>query len=101
MRQSFLKLALIWKLCEYAARDSIMRVLACLGFVLAATTAQAETWTTTTNSESRTVTNYGSGYTTTTNRVSRSSTTTTTYRTASRPHGYQPMGPGGYHPFSH
>jgi hypothetical protein len=33
-----------------------MRVLACLGFVLAATTAQAETWTTTTNSESRTVT---------------------------------------------
>ena len=80
-----------------------MRVLACLGFVLAATTAQAETWTTTTNSESRIVTSNSSGDASVTNRVSRSTTTTTTYGTGTFPrhHGYQPLGPNGYHPFSH
>jgi hypothetical protein len=67
-----------------------MRVLACLGFLLVATAAQAETWTTTTNRETQTVTTNGSGYTTTTRQVSRSSSTTTTYSTVSRPHGYQP-----------
>ena len=84
-----------------------MRALLCLGFVLAASTAQAETWTTTTNSESRTVTSNSSGYSSVTNHVSRSTTTTThyggysSYSTFPYHHGYQPLGPNGYHPFSH
>ena len=55
-----------------------MRILTCLAFLFVATAAHAQSTTTTTT--------YGSY---------------STYSTFPRHHGYQPLGPNGYHPFSH
>ncbi len=71
-----------------------MRVLVCLGFVLAATAAEAQN-TTTINRETRSVTTSGNGYGATTRQVSHTTSVTTITRTTG---GYHPMGQGGYHP---
>lgn len=80
-----------------------MRVFVCLGFLLAATAANAQGYTTTVNRATNTVTTTGNGYTATTTRSSTSSTGATTYTTTvtRAPGGYQPMGNGGYNPMGH
>jgi hypothetical protein len=75
-----------------------MRVSVCLGFVLAAGVANAQTYTTTVNRTSNTTTITGSGFTAATAQTSRTTNTVTYTTTVRRTGGYQPMGAGGYHP---
>jgi hypothetical protein len=70
-----------------------MRILTCLGFLLVATAASAQTYTTVVHRDTKTVT---TGPNTTT-QIARTSTSTT-YTTVTRTGAYQPMGAGGYHP---
>ena len=80
-----------------------MRILVCLGFMLAATAANAETYTTVVNRDAKTVTTTApNGATATTTQTSRSATGAT-YTTTVNRGGYQPMGAGysptgDYHP---
>ncbi len=79
-----------------------MRIVVCLGFLLAATAANAQTYTTVVNREANTVTTVGPSATATTTQVARSSTSATYTTTVVRnPGGYQPMGASGYKPMGH
>jgi TPP-dependent pyruvate/acetoin dehydrogenase alpha subunit len=78
-----------------------MRVFVCLSVVLAAGVAQAQTYTTTVNRDSHTVTTTGNGVTATTKQISSSSTTATYTTIITRSSGYHPMGAGGYSPMGH
>jgi hypothetical protein len=78
-----------------------MKVLACLGFVLAAATAaNAQTYTTVINRDAKTVTvTAPNGATATTRQVSRDSGGATYTTTITRGgSSYQPMGSSGYQP---
>jgi hypothetical protein len=77
--------------------DNCMRSLICLGLLLAATAANAETYTTTVSSDRNTVTTTGPNVTATT-QVSREGNVVTRTTTIQRTGGYQPMGGNGYHP---
>ncbi len=74
-----------------------MRVFVCLGFLLAANAANAQTYTTTTDRSSNAVTTSSSGRTSTTQTVSHSTSTTV----VTRPRRYQPTGAGGYNPMGY
>jgi TPP-dependent pyruvate/acetoin dehydrogenase alpha subunit len=78
-----------------------MRVFVCLSVVLAAGVAQAQTYTTTVNRDSHTVTTTGNGVTATTKQISSLSTTATYTTTITRAGGYHPMGAGGCSPMGH
>ena len=69
-----------------------MRVLACLGFLLAATAADAQTYTTVVNRDAKTVTTTGPTATITTTQIARTGSSATYTTTVSRTGGYQPMG---------
>jgi hypothetical protein len=77
-----------------------MKILAGLGFLLAAASAaNAETYTTVVNRDARTVTTTApNGTTATTTQVSRTSSGATYTTTITRSGGYQPMGSSGYQP---
>jgi hypothetical protein len=76
-----------------------MKVLVCFGFLLAATAANAQTYTTVVDRDAKTVTTTApNGTTATTTQVSRSSSGATYTTTIARPGGYQPMGSSGYQP---
>jgi hypothetical protein len=75
-----------------------MKVLVCFGFLLAATAANAQTYTTIVNSQAKTVTTTGPNSTVTTTQVERTSNGATYTTTVTRTGGYQPTGAGGYHP---
>ena len=77
-----------------------MRILTCLGFLLAATAANAQTYTTVINRDAKTVTTTApDGTTATTRQVARTSSGATYNTTISRSgSSYQPMGAGGYQP---
>ncbi|HET7492590.1 MAG TPA: hypothetical protein VFK01_11990 [Bradyrhizobium sp.] len=74
-----------------------MRVFVCLGFLLAAHAANAQTYTTTVERSSNTVTTTGSGRTSTSQTTSHSTYTTV----VSRPRRYQPTGASGYNPMGY
>jgi len=79
-----------------------MRILTCLGFLLAATGANAQTYTTVVNREAKMVTTTtGPTATATTTQIARTSTSATYTTTVTRTGGYQPMDSGGYHPMGH
>ena len=76
-----------------------MRFFVCLGFLLAATAAQAQTYTTVVNSQAKTVTTTGPNATATTVQTSNNGTTRTYTTTITKNSGgYQPMGGSGYMP---
>ena len=75
-----------------------MKVFVYLGFVLAATAANAQTITTVVNHDTKTVTSTGPNATVTTVQTGRSGNTATYTTTVTRTGGYQPMGAGGYKP---
>jgi hypothetical protein len=76
-----------------------MRILICLGLMLAATAADAQTYTTIVNRETKTSTTTGPTATATTTEVARTANSTTYTTTVTRNGGgYQPMGAGGYRP---
>jgi hypothetical protein len=74
-----------------------MRALICVGFLLAATAANAQTYTTTVSADRSTVTTVGPNVTATT-QISRNNNVVTRTTTIQRTGGYQPMGSSGYHP---
>ena len=76
-----------------------MRALIGLGFLLAATAADAQTYTTTINRDAKSVTTSGAGYSATTTQSGSNTYTTTVTRNSGG--GFQPMGAGGYHPMGH
>jgi hypothetical protein len=78
-----------------------MRILAWFGFMLAATAANAQTYTTVVNRDAKTVTTTGPNATATTTQTARTSSSATYTTTITRTGGYQPMGPSGYHPMGH
>jgi hypothetical protein len=79
-----------------------MRLVVCLGFVLAATAANAQTYTTVVSRDAKTATTTGPGGTTvTTTQVARTAAGATYSTTITHPGAYQPMGAGGYHPMGH
>jgi len=76
-----------------------MKTVFCLGFLLATTAANAQTYSTVVNRDAKTVTTTGPSATVTTTQTARTSsgatyTTTVTPRSG----GYQPMGSSGYNP---
>ena len=77
-----------------------MRFFVCFGFLLAATAAQAQTYTTVVNRDAKTVTTTGPTATATTVLTSKSGSAATYTTTVTRNggSGYQPMGSGGYSP---
>jgi Cu/Zn superoxide dismutase len=77
-----------------------MRVLISLALLLAATAANAETFTTTVSPDRKTVTTTGANVTATT-QISRDANVVTRTTTITPNGGYQPMGSSGYHPMSH
>jgi Cu/Zn superoxide dismutase len=77
-----------------------MRVLISLGLLLAATAANAETFTTTVSADRQTVTTTGPNVTATT-QISRNANVVTRTTTITPNSGYQPMGGTGYRPMSH
>lgn len=78
-------------------QELAMRILVCLGFVLAASVANAQTYTTINRTTNSTTTTGGS-FTAAPKQVSRTTTSVTYITTITRKGGYQPMGAGGYHP---
>ena len=78
-----------------------MKALVCLGFVLAASAANAQTITTVVNRDSKTVTSTGPNATVTTVQTARNGNTTTYTTTVTHTGGYQPMGASGYKPMGH
>jgi hypothetical protein len=74
-----------------------MRALICLGLLLAATAANAQTYTTTVSPDQRTVTTTGPTSTATT-QISRNANVVTRTTTITPNSGYQPMGSAGYKP---
>jgi Cu/Zn superoxide dismutase len=77
-----------------------MRALIGLGLLLAATAANAETYTTTVSADRKTVTTTGPNVTATT-QISRNANVVTRTTTITPGGGYQPMGGDGYHPMGH
>jgi hypothetical protein len=78
-----------------------MRLLICVGLLLATSVAHAESYTTTVGPDRRTVTTTGPRGTATTqiSRSANSVTRTTTFTpNGGGSGGYQPMGPSGYRP---
>ena len=76
-----------------------MKAVFCLGFLLAATGANAQTYTTVVNRDAKTVTTTGPSATVTTTQTARTSSGATyTTTVAPRSGGYQPMGGSGYNP---
>jgi hypothetical protein len=76
-----------------------MKFFVCLGFVLVATAADAETITTVVNRDTHTVTSTGPNATATAVMTGRSGNTATFTTTVTRNSGgYQPMGANGYNP---
>jgi hypothetical protein len=104
IRQNFLKTSM---LREVVQKDALlkeaftMRVLSCLTFLFVVTAAHAQSTTTTVNRETNTVTTTGQGFSATTQQTAKTGTTTTYTTTITKTGGYQPMGAGGYKPFSH
>jgi hypothetical protein len=103
IRKSFLKARLLCNLALKRRRDVNMRVFICLGLLLLAGAAQAQSTTTTVIRDTNSVTTSGSAYRTVTTRTSRSSSgvtyiTTVVTRTNS---AYHPMGAAGYSPMGH
>jgi hypothetical protein len=79
-----------------------MKVFTCLAFLLAASAANAETYTTVVNRDAKTVTVTGPNATAVTTQTSRTSNGATYSTTVTRNSGgYQPMGESGYHPMGH
>ncbi len=79
-----------------------MKFFTCLAFLLAASAANAETYTTVVNRDAKTVTVTGPNATAVTTQTSRTSSGATYSTTVTRNNGgYQPMGPSGYHPMGH
>jgi hypothetical protein len=78
-----------------------MKAFVCLGFLLAATAADAQSVTTVVNRDNGTVTSTGPTTTVRTVQTSRVGNTTTYTTTVTRTGGYQPMGAGGYRPMGH
>ena len=74
-----------------------MKILVCLGFLLAATAANAQS-ASVVKREGNTVTITGPTTTTTITQVSRSANSSTYTTTVSRNGSYQPAGAGGYRP---
>jgi hypothetical protein len=99
IRQAFLKRVLLLQRASIKGKGIIMRVFVCFGFLLAATAAQAQTYTTVVNSNTKTVTTTGPTATATTVMTSKSGSTATYTTTITKNGGsYQPMGSGGYNP---
>jgi hypothetical protein len=95
----FLKRALLRQRASNIGKGITMRVLVCFGFLLAATSAQAQTYTTVVNSQAKTVTTTGPNATATTVQTSNNGTTRTYTTTITKNSGgYQPMGGSGYNP---
>jgi len=78
-----------------------MRVLLCMGLVLAAGAASAQTSTTTVSPDKQSVTTVGNGYSTTMRTAKDANGSTTITITRTPVGGYQPMGAGGYNPMGH
>ncbi len=72
-------------------------VFVCLGFLLAGSAADAQTYTTISRTTNSTTTTGGS-FTEPAKKVSRTTNSVTYVTTITRKGGYQPMGSGGYHP---
>src|SRR5690348_13174669 len=100
IRQGFLKPALLLQRASIKGKGIIMRVFVCFGFLLAATAAHAQTYTTVVNGNTKTVTTTGPTATATTVMTSNngSTRTYTTTITKNGGSGYQPMGSSGYSP---
>jgi hypothetical protein len=97
IRQAFFKTPLLLKRVTWNSKGITMRFLACLGFLLAATAANAQTYTTVVNRDAKTVTTTGPTATVTTTQTARTGSTATYTTTVNRTGGgYQPMGAGGY-----
>jgi hypothetical protein len=98
IRQGFLKRALLLGRASIKGKGIIMRVFVCFGFLLAVTAAQAQTYTTVVNGNTKTVTTTGPTATATTVLTSKpGSTATYTTTVTKNSGGYQPMG-SGYNP---
>jgi hypothetical protein len=82
----------------WKSKGITMRVLACFAFLLAATAANAQTYTTVVNRDAKTVTTTGPTATVTTTQTARTGSSATYTTTVNRTGGYQPMGAGGYNP---
>jgi hypothetical protein len=76
-----------------------MKAFLCLALLLAASAAQAQSYTAAVNRATNGVTVAG-GYTTMT-QISHSSSGATYTTTVTRSGGHQPMGNGGYNPMGH
>src|SRR3954449_2303966 len=100
IRQAFLKTRLLLRRVTWKSKGITMRVLACFAFLLAATAANAQTYTTVVNRAAKTVTTTGPTATVTTTQTARTGSTATYITTVNRTGGggYQPMGAGGYNP---
>jgi hypothetical protein len=98
IRQAFLKRALLLGRASTNGKGITMRILVCFGFLLAATSAHAQTYTTVVNGNTKTVTTTGPTATATTVLTSKSGSTATYTTTVTKNSGgYQPMG-SGYNP---
>jgi len=76
-----------------------MKIWTCLAFLLAATAAHAQTYTTVVNPDTKTITTTGPTSTAITTQTARTGTTATYSTTVTRSGGsYQPMGASGYKP---
>jgi hypothetical protein len=75
-----------------------MRAFIGLGFLLAANAADAQTYVTTVNRSTDSVTTTGGGYRPTRTQTSHTSSTSTYTTTITRAGVYRPMGAGGYNP---
>jgi hypothetical protein len=99
IRQMFLKRALLLQRASINGKGITMRFFVCFGFLLAATSAQAQTYTTVVNGNTKTVTTTGPTATATTVLTSKSGNTATYTTTVTKSGGgYQPMGSSGYNP---
>src|SRR3954454_7038678 len=99
IRQMFLKRVLLRQRASTNEGHHPMRFFVCFGFLLAATAAQAQTYTTVVNGNTKTVTTTGPTATATTVQTSSSGSTRTYTTTITKNGGgYQPMGGSGYNP---
>lgn len=95
----FLKRGLLSQRASINGKGITMRFLVCFGLLLAATSAQAQTYTTVVNGNTKTVTTTGPNATATTVQTSNNGTTRTYTTTVTKNSGgYQPMGGSGYNP---
>jgi hypothetical protein len=99
IREAFLKRVLLLQRASMNGKGITMRFFICFGFLLAASAAQAQTYTTVVNRDAKTVTTTGPTATATTVLTSKSGSTATYTTTVTKNggSGYQPMGTG-YNP---